>query len=199
MNQKGFATVLGLCLIMALALCVKGIQESEMNQSYATTDFQTEIALQNAAESGIYAAADKIRQELAANKSYLLSKELNSHYNHIPVFSTTQKTSSGDISVAVWAERIFIFPYEVNYAVRVNGKYRANKINDGKELEDRKVYTLSSDAEVYSEHIGRNLYRHAFAYVELDADGNSGTTIYFMDNAKNPDNEFFYKPDDPTK
>ena len=192
MNQKGFATVLGLCLIMAIALCVKGIQESATNHFYATTDFQTEIDLQNAAESGIYAAADKICQELATNKNYLLSKEVNRRYHQILVFSTTQKTSSGDISVEVWAERILIFPYKVNYAVRVNSKYRADKIGDSKE-----VYTLSSDAEIYNERIGRKLYRHAFAYVELDADGNSDIIIYFMDNTKNPDNEFFYKPNAP--
>ena len=53
MNEKGFATILGLCLILAIALVVKGIQESEGNHVYATTDFQTEYDLQNAAEVGI--------------------------------------------------------------------------------------------------------------------------------------------------
>ncbi len=195
MNQKGFATVLGLCLIMAIALCVKGIQEAQMNQSYVTTDFQAEIDLQNAAESGIYAAADKVRRELAINKDYLKTTELNRRYHQIPVFSTMQKTSSGDISVDVQAERVFIFPYKVNYAIRVNNKYRADKISDGKE-----VYTLSSNAEVYSEHIGKKISRRVLAYVEFDADGNSDTAIHFMDNTKNPDNEFFYRPnDDPNK
>jgi len=200
MNQKGFATVLGLCLIMAIALCVKGIQEAQMNQSYVTTDFQAEIALQNAAESGIYLAVDKIRQELAVNKDYLKTAESHRNYHQIPVFSTTQKTSRGDISVDVQAERILIFPYEVNYTIRSNGKYRANKISDGKELKDHEVYTVSSSAGIYIEHIGKKIYRNAFAYVELDADGNSDTTIHFMDNTKILDNDFFYRPnDDPTK
>ena len=196
MNQKGFATVLGLCLIMAIALCVKGIQESATNHFYETIDFQTEIDLQNAAESGIYAAAEKVQRELATDKNYLpRSKSDNRNYHQVNIISTTQKTSSGDISVDVQAERVLIFSYKVNYAVRVNGKYRADKIGDGK-----KVYTLSSTAQIYSERIGKNFSRQAFAYIELDDDDKSDTTIHFMDNTKNPDNEFFYRPnDDPTK
>ena len=198
MNQKGFATVLGLCLIMAIALCVKGIQEAQMNQSYVTTDFQAEIDLQNAAESGIYAAVDIIRQKLAVNKDYLKIAESNRRYHRVPVFSTTQKTSSGDISVDVWAERVLIFPYEVNYSVpRVGSKYKAFLIHDGKELKDREVYTVSSSAGIYIERIGKKLYRNSFAYIEFDADGNSSTTIHFMDNTKNLDNELYYQPNAP--
>lgn len=187
MNQKGFATVLGLCLIMAIALCVKGIQEAQMNQSYVTTDFQTEVDLQNAAEGGIYSLAEKIQREL-----------LDKNRNNTFAFSTTQKTSSGNVSVDVKAERAFIFSYKVNYSMpRVNGKYRAEKIHDGKELKDRKVYMLSSSAGIYIERIGKKLYRQAFAYVEFDANGNSDNTIYFTNNL--PMYSFYYQKDDPTK
>ena len=180
---------------MAIALCVKGIQESATNHFYETIDFQTEIDLQNAAESGIYAAAEKVQRELAKDKNYLLTKASSREYHQFKIISTTQKTSSGDISVDVQAERVLIFPYKVNYAIRVNNKYRADKIGNGK-----KVYTLSSTAQIYSERIGKNFSRQAFAYIELDDDDNSDTTIHFMDNTKNPDNEFFYRPnDDPTK
>ena len=71
MNQKGFATTLGLCLILAIVLVVKGIQESEINHSYETTDFQTEYDLQNAAEIGIHMAAAKVKSELIKDKNYL--------------------------------------------------------------------------------------------------------------------------------
>lgn len=196
MNQKGFATIFGLCLIMALALCVKGIQESEMNQHYATNDFQTEINLQNAAEGGIYAAADSVRRELALNKDYLpLSKSEFRSDHQVKVFSDKQ----GDISVDVWAERVLIYPYKVDYNIRIGGKYRANRVGGGKPLEDHEVYTLFSRAEVDSVRVGRKFYRHAFAYVELDADGNSDTVVHFMDNTKNLDDTLKYSHNDPTK
>ena len=63
MNEKGFATIFGLCLILAIALVVKGIQESEMNHAYETSDFQTEFELQNLADSGIYRAVDEIKKK----------------------------------------------------------------------------------------------------------------------------------------
>ena len=39
MSQKGFATFFGLCLILAVALCAKSIQESETNYSYAAAGY----------------------------------------------------------------------------------------------------------------------------------------------------------------
>ena len=195
MNQKGFATIFGLCLIMVLALCVKGIQESEMNQHYVTNDFQTEIDLQNAAEGGIYAAADRVRQELALDKDYLRSGDFNRSNHQVQVISDKQ----GDISVYVWAERVLIYPYKINYNIRIGGKYRTDRVGSGKPLKDHEVYTLFSRAEVDSERVGRKFYRHAFAYVEIDADGNSDTTIHFMDNTKNLDDTLKYSHNDPTK
>ena len=195
MNQKGFATIFGLCLIMVLALCVKGIQESEMNQHYVTNDFQTEIDLQNAAEGGIYAAADRVRQELALDKDYLRSGDFNRSNHQVQVISDKQ----GDISVYVWAERVLIYPYKINYNIRIGGKYRTDRVGSGKPLKDHEVYTLFSRAEVDSERVGRKFYRHAFAYVEIDDDGNSDTVVHFMDNTKNLDKDLKYKPENPTK
>ena len=196
MNQKGFATIFGLCLILVIALMVKGIQESEMNHSYETTDFQIEFDLQNAADSGIYAAAEKIHQELALNKEYLpLTEDSNRISHQVPVFSTTQKTSSEDITVTVWAERILVYPYRVDYNKYdfKKQRYIANLVDASKPAEQRKAYTLFSVASVDSERIGGKLYRRAFAYVELDEDDKSDKTIYFMDIA----GDYTYKPQSP--
>ena len=59
MTEKGFATILGLCLILVIALIVKGIQEAEMNHAYETTDFQAEFDLQNAADSALVETVDE--------------------------------------------------------------------------------------------------------------------------------------------
>ncbi|MBQ7454584.1 MAG: hypothetical protein IJS69_06015, partial [Selenomonadaceae bacterium] len=61
MNQRGFATIFGLCLILVIALIVKGIQAAEFNHIHETADFQTEIDLQNAADGGIYEAVEEVR------------------------------------------------------------------------------------------------------------------------------------------
>ena len=208
MNQKGFATIFGLCLILVIALMVKGIQESEMNHAYETTDFQIEMDLQNAADSGIYAAAEKVHQKITSNKNYLPLIEDDTRINHqVKVFSTTQKTSSGNISVEVWAERILIYPYRTNYNKYdfKKNRYIAELVDASKPKEQRKAYTLFSKAELTSKRIGGKLYRRSFAYVELkqkeieDAEGNisevevSDKTIHFMDIAGN----YTYKPESP--
>ena len=61
MNQKGFATIFGLILILAIALVVKGIQESHANYNYETQYLQTEFDLQSVAEVGIYMAAEELK------------------------------------------------------------------------------------------------------------------------------------------
>ena len=61
MREKGFATILSLCLILVIALIVKGIQAAETNHAFETANFQTEIELQNAAESSIIAAVEEVK------------------------------------------------------------------------------------------------------------------------------------------
>ena len=63
MRQKGFATIFGLCLILVVALIVKGINDAETNHAREVINFETEQALQHAAESAIVEAADMIRND----------------------------------------------------------------------------------------------------------------------------------------
>ena len=66
MNQKGFATIFGLVLILAIALVVRGIQESNANYNYETANLEKEIKtgmyLQSVAEVGIYMAAEELKK-----------------------------------------------------------------------------------------------------------------------------------------
>ena len=45
MRQKGFATIFGLCLVLVIALVVKGIEEAEMNHAYEAMNYQAEFEL----------------------------------------------------------------------------------------------------------------------------------------------------------
>lgn len=202
MNQKGFATIFGLCLILIIALMAKGIQEAEGNHSYETSDFQIEFDLQNAADSGIYEAVkiiyDNPNDILKFNTEEITDPSSNDRkkYQKNVIPKKTIKTSSnGDISVEVWAERILMYPYRVNYNKYDSKKQRyiAELVDASKPKEQRKAYTLFSKAELDSERIGGKLYRRSFAYVELDGDGKSGKTIHFMDIA----NDYTYKPESP--
>ena len=60
MNERGFFTIAGFCLLLALTLCLQGVQEFEGNYSYGVSNFQIEHKLQNAADSGIYEAVEQI-------------------------------------------------------------------------------------------------------------------------------------------
>lgn len=154
MTQKGFATIFGLCLILVIALVVKGIQEAEANHAREVSNFQTEQALQLAAESGIVEAAEKVRKtpsilpypnwwDISASK--------------VKVLNTTKTFKQNvTISVEVQGERGIIY---------TNGK-------NGKDG----VYFMScasTDSNVWS----KKIYRRAYAYV-LDTDD---MTIRFME------------------
>ena len=173
MNQKGFATILGLCLILAIALVVKGIQESEGNHSYETTDFQTEYDLQNAAEVGIYKAVKMVRD----NPNLLLgSKEyppLRTDTRSKIITKMEIKTLNGStVYVDVWGERVIIKRYEVDYGLSKDvANIKFIPVTSDEELfsDGAKAYELGcaffSTAELNSTRTGGKLYRRAFAYV----------------------------------
>ena len=176
-NEKGFATILGLCLILAIALVVKGIQESEGNHSYETTDFQTELDLQSAAEFGIYKAAAYVKENpLPLNDVYEQSsvyrKAVQEQGKVEPI-----ETPSDEISVDVWVERLIIKPYKVNYA---SDPDVANSI---KSNDVKIVYSFFSKAELKNSRTGGNLYRCAFAYV-VDKIATEKTVTITLPNGK---------------
>ena len=52
-NERGFFTVVGLCLLLAVAISIRGVQEFEGNYSIGASNAQAELELQNAANSAI--------------------------------------------------------------------------------------------------------------------------------------------------
>lgn len=154
MKQKGFATILSLCLILVAALIVKSIAEAETNHAREISNFEMEQALQNAAESGIYEAA-----ELVNGKTFTPGK----------IFTTNKTFKHGEqtikITVDTWGARgkIYLCPASRNKVYNSDG-------HDG-------IYFMSRatiDKGIWDEKI----YRRAYAYV-LDADDKK--KIYFME------------------
>lgn len=156
MRQKGFATIFGLCLMLVVALIVKGIQDAEANHAREVVNFETEQALQLAAESAIVEAAEKVRNGDVTLPYSNGVKQMSQR--PIPVTNSDDK-----ITVDVWGERGKIY---VNNSVGKDGVY------------------FMSRATIDGGFFGEKIYRRAFAYIIDDeqlAAKYKNTTIYFME------------------
>lgn len=167
MNEKGFTTIFGLCLLLALALVVQGIQTEQMNQLYETAYCQAEFDLQNAADSGIYAAVDKVLAgEVALPAKRMPYRHSRREYQHD--FDTITKTSKylGTITVKTWGEQVNLNHYNELYP---SYKRRAKGVE--------KAYIFFSMATAEDKHTGGQVYRCACAYILASGD----QTIHFME------------------
>lgn len=172
MNERGFVTVFALCLILVIALFVKGIQESDTNHNYEAADLQTEFDLQNAADGGIYEAAELVRSEqknLPASNSTSPQTRRN---NQMQLVNRPIKTKRGTITVTVWGERLKIQGYERLYPSYKKDSQGAVKYG----------YVLFSVAQLDSDRIGGKIYRRSFAYV---VDGKGIEYYYRLDYDNN--------------
>ena len=173
MWQKGFATILSLCLILVVALIVKGIHESETNHAREVSNFELEQALQSAAESGVVEAAEYVREN--PNK-FPYSDGTNITKKSITVSNKTFKRGEQTINITVkaWGERGRIYFYRKNDS----GKFvQVKSPCDG-------VYFMSR-ASIEKSFWGKQIYRRAFAYVNSeeidDKNFKDDTTIHFME------------------
>ena len=190
MSQKGFATLLGLCLLLAVALCAKGIQESETNFSYAAADYQAEFELQNAAVSGIYEAAELVgsgEKNLPQNQSFIPTPASRANYQvklvNRTITRTDEKHRLKKIHVTVWGERLDGDQKFRTYTVKYSQRKLVSLKKNGKEIL-KSGYILFSVAESSNGRTDGKIYRSAFAYVLSNLDGDTyrdEPTIYFME------------------
>ena len=159
MNERGFFTVAALVMLLIIAIIFRGAQELEMNHAYETADYQAGYELQNAADSALNEAAEKVIQ----NSSLLPDPPV------IPTFtraqaeiSVTQPKNSarlGNISVKVYGERGKIYQLVRDYkgGGKTVDKLQPDKTKDG--------FVLISVAETSSERFGGKIYRRSLGYV----------------------------------
>jgi len=184
MRQKGFATILGLCLILVVALVVRGIEETERNHTYETTDAGAEFELQNAADGALVAAAGKVisgEVELPRNEEQI---RINGQHE-FPVKKINSK-KFGEITVRTWGERVEIHQYRVEY--NAEDEDTGTKTNVAKKstynkklIPPAQSYLFFSVATADSPHTGGKIYRRAFAYVTEKNIADGKPTIYFME------------------
>lgn len=184
MNQRGFATIFGLCLILVIALIVKGIQAAEFNHIHETSDFQTEIDLQNAADGGIYEAVEEVRLAEKNDGEILLTVNPNPELvgsrqaNQVKLITTKKNSAhAGEITVEVWGERINMHQYKVDYEPDPDvARKRKQKVKGKYEEIFLDSYFFFSIARATNQHTGGEVYRRSTAYVSLDYN-----TLQFME------------------
>ena len=180
MNEKGFFTVAALGLLLMITLAIKTVQESETNYSYGAINFQTESELQNAADSGIFEAVEKIQ-----SGSIIIPEPVTTYLNRrekqhkISVNQPEKSDRFKNISVEVYAERGTVEIYRRVYSAEddyTGGKgYKDENLNS-----DKKGIILISVAsgEIQTDTIKK--YRRSLAYI-LDDEIN---IVYFMNSAE---------------
>lgn len=158
MNERGFFTIVGLCLLIVAAIFIKGILEFETNYSRGITNFQAEHELQNAAESALIEATENL-PELAENEVYN--------------FPTKNLTSQKFKNVTV--ER---HAKNINLKTFIRTYNSANNYTDNAADEyPRNATVIISVASCDSPFVDGKMYRRAFAYIDTET-----KTIHFMND-----------------
>ncbi len=168
-DQRGFFTVIGLCFLLAVSICVKNIQESQKIYSFSAADFQAEQELQNVADSALIEAAEKIKLDpnLLPKLTNYLGNRASCQYQ-ISVNQPKESPRLGKISVRVYGER-------------GNIHSELGKESDAMiSLKNRDGIILLSVASSPSRIYDRKIYRRSLAFVEDD----SPEKIYFLNTLK---------------
>ncbi len=162
-GERGFVTVFALCFIVVVALVVKGIQETDANRNTEADMLSAEFDLQNAADGGIYEAAEIVRngkKDLLPASNNADTTERKKNQIWLVTNRTFATAHHGTIRVNVWGERLRIQDYERKYSPTYK-KVPVGTVKYG--------YVLISVAQLDSPRFGK-MYRRAFAYV-LDGYG----------------------------
>ena len=152
MNERGFFTIIGLCLLLVAAIFIKGVQEFETNYSYGVTIYQAEHELQNAAESALVTA---VETGSTATQTFTSEK-----------FGTITVEIQSDTELNI---KKFIRKYlsSENYTDNSAGK------------KPQSVTVILSAASCKSPLVDRKIYRRAFAYILND---DESKTIHFLNS-----------------
>ncbi len=159
MNQRGFFTIVGLCLLVVSAIFIKGIQEFETNYSRGITNYEAEHHLQNLAES------------------YLI--EERNFIENIQVKHNLGNISYGDYTLKNVTVEIYGKYGDIHTQ---NGDY-TNFENLPKDAPGKIILSVAS---CDSPFIVGKMYRRALAYIldddETTEDVDESKTIHFMND-----------------
>ena len=170
MNERGFFTIVGLCLLLVAAIFIKGVHEFEANYSRGITNSQAEHELQNAADTGLAEALEKLKN--------IPPLEQGKPYN---IFNTTATSDKfKNLKIEVWAQKQHIKKFIRTYSS--GSSYTDN--DAGEPPQDSTI--MVSIASCDSPFIAGKMYRRAFAYILDDDPETEGidesATIHFLNS-----------------
>lgn len=160
MNERGFFTIVGLCLLLVAAIFIKGVHEFEANYARGITNFQAEHELQNFADSYLVEASKNL-PALEQGKPYR-------------IFNATDHSKKfGTVKIEVWAQKQHIKKF-----IRVYKEGRKYTDHDSGELPQNSTIIVSI-ASCDSPFIAGKMYRRAFAYI---LENDESKTIHFLNS-----------------
>ena len=177
-SERGFFTLIGICILIVAAIFVKGIQESELNYAYIAEDFKTETELQNAADSALIEAIDLIKNGYPLQAASSITRKNNQH-------QILEKTVDGT-KVEVWYEYgwdgvkgKFIFK-ERNYSAKTDTETGE---------QNKRGVILISVASRDSDVMSGKVFARAIGYIFTDGDelildkeGTPENYVHFMNS-----------------
>lgn len=155
-NQQGFFTVIGLCFLLVVSICVKNIQESQTIYSYNAADYQAEQELQNAADSALIEAVERIKlnPEIVPKPENYYDQRKNRQYQ---ILTTTKNFDRlENISVEVYGEH-----------GNIHGEL-AEESDAEIENQDKDGVILISVAKANSRIDDKKIYRRSLAFFYLE-------------------------------
>ena len=169
MDERGFFTLIGICFLIVAMFLVKGLQESAGNYFDITSDFKTEIELQNIADSALIEAVEIIKSpDFERGETSNFVRRYNQH------------KIIDDTNVEVFYE------YGITFLGNKPNIYFMRKIYPSEEIvttgkPNRKGYLLISVASRDGK-FGK-VYRRSLAYILEDDEGKlDDKKIYFMND-----------------
>ena len=177
MNERGFFSIIGLCLLLVITLSIMAIQGTEKNYSYLASDFQEELELQNAAESGLIEAVKLVQDnpKIIPDKPEVYANRRERQYS-VKVSPPTSSERFKNISVEVYGENGDIYQATRKYSSRGKITDTLDKDDSGKEITYKGIVIISVASG--ENNSGVKKFRRSLAYI-LESDGYK--KIYFMD------------------
>ena len=162
MNERGFFTIVGLCLLLVAAIFIKGVHEFEANYAREITNFQIEHHLQNISDSYLFKTFETYKD----TKDYLELKENLGDIDELKLKNVT---------------------VEIKYAPKQNIKIKNGDYTTFENLpKDSKGTVIVSVASCDSPFIAGKMYRRAFAYILEDdpetEEIDESATIHFLNS-----------------
>ena len=167
MNERGFFTIVGLCLLLAVAISIRGVQEFEGNYSVGAINSLAEFELQNAADTALVEMikTGKYNNSIASERFGTIKVQVSSVTNkNIRRFRREYKP--GDT----------IKDTPLNEDNSTDAGSDENISDETPEWLKLKATSWTSVASCENPIFGGKIYRKSMAYVLKDG------TVYFLTN-----------------